>query len=66
MTPKAILHFDADTFFASVEQAADRHLRAKPKMFSENCSYKSKCGGTTTSWGHSLRALLMGMGVYTP
>ena len=30
MTPKAILHFDADAFFASVEQAADRHLRAKP------------------------------------
>ncbi len=27
---RAILHFDADAFFASVEQAADRHLRHRP------------------------------------
>ncbi len=30
MTPRAIVHFDADAFFASVEQAADRHLRDRP------------------------------------
>ncbi len=30
MRPRAILHFDADAFFASVEQAADRHLRRRP------------------------------------
>ncbi len=27
---RAVLHFDADAFFASVEQAADRHLRGRP------------------------------------
>ncbi|NOX57862.1 MAG: DNA polymerase IV, partial [Planctomycetes bacterium] len=27
---RAIVHFDADAFFASVEQAADRHLRGRP------------------------------------
>ncbi len=27
---RAILHLDADAFFASVEQAADRHLRRRP------------------------------------
>jgi DNA polymerase-4 len=27
---RIVTHFDADAFFASVEQAADRHLRGKP------------------------------------
>lgn len=30
MNTRAILHFDADAFFAAVEQAADRHLRGRP------------------------------------
>lgn len=30
MMRRSILHFDADAFFASVEQAADRHLRNRP------------------------------------
>src|ERR1017187_9514718 len=28
--PKAIVHLDADAFFAAVEQASDAHLRGKP------------------------------------
>lgn len=28
--PRAILHFDADSFFASIEQALDHRLRGKP------------------------------------
>jgi len=28
--PKAIVHLDADAFFASMEQAADSRLRGKP------------------------------------
>jgi len=30
VSERAILHFDADAFFASVEQAADRRLRGRP------------------------------------
>ena len=28
--PRAIVHFDGDSFFASVEQAKDYRLRGKP------------------------------------
>ena len=30
MRTRAIVHLDADAFFASLEQAADAHLRGKP------------------------------------
>lgn len=56
VAPRAILHFDADAFFASVEQAADRHLRGRPIAV----------GGTHRGIVASASYEARRFGVYTP
>lgn len=56
MTQRAILHFDADAFFASVEQAADRHLRGRPIVVG------GLHRGIVTSASYEARKF----GIYTP
>lgn len=53
---RAILHFDADAFFASVEQAADRRLRDRP------VAVGGLHRGIVASASYEARAF----GVYTP
>ncbi len=53
---RAIVHFDADAFFASVEQAADRHLRGRP------VAVGSLHRGIVASASYEARKF----GVYTP
>src|SRR5271165_1505869 len=54
--PKAIVHLDADAFFASVEQAADTRLRGKP------VAVGGEKRGIIASASYEARKL----GVYTP
>ena len=51
-----ILHFDADAFFASAEQAADRHLRGRP------VAVGGERRGIIASASYEARRL----GIYTP
>jgi DNA polymerase-4 len=53
---RAIIHFDADAFFASVEQAADRRLRGRP------IAVGSLHRGIVASASYQARAY----GIYTP
>ncbi len=53
---RVLTHFDADAFFASVEQAADRHLRGKP------VAVGGLHRGTVASASYEARKF----GVYTP
>lgn len=59
--PKAILHFDGDAFFASVEQAMDYRLRGKPVITgaergaATSISYQAKAFGVHR--GMSLREI---------
>src|SRR3974377_1381913 len=54
--PKAIVHLDADAFFASVEQAADPRLRGKP------IAVGGEKRGIIASASYEARKL----GIYTP
>jgi DNA polymerase III alpha subunit/nucleotidyltransferase/DNA polymerase involved in DNA repair len=54
--PRSIVHLDADAFFASVEQAADSHLRGKP------IAVGGEKRGIITSASYEARKF----GIYTP
>ena len=54
--PKSIVHLDADAFFASVEQAADKRLRGKP------VAVGGEKRGVVTSASYEARKF----GVFTP
>lgn len=54
--PRAIVHLDADAFFASVEQASDTHLRGQP------VAVGGEKRGIIASASYEARK----MGVYTP
>lgn len=56
MLPRSLIHFDADAFFASVEQAADSRLRGKP------IAVGGLHRGIVASASYEARRL----GVYTP
>jgi nucleotidyltransferase/DNA polymerase involved in DNA repair len=54
--PRSVVHLDADAFFASVEQAADVHLRGKP------VAVGGEKRGIIASASYEARK----MGIYTP